>query len=110
MIVGVLCFVNAVRQICCFEVVSVNCPGSKYIRTFSSLFAVGQINDGAVILWRDGGSSVHYTSGIVEVHITGLIGNVCHGGTWAQAEADTVCRQLGYNGASGFGVAGDGAR
>ena len=53
---------------------------------------------------------MYYTSGIVEVHHTGLRGNVCYGSTWDQEEANTVCRQLGYSGASGFGVAGDGTQ
>lgn len=73
------------------------------------IYVASQENNGAVSLWRNGGSSIYYTSGIVEVMYTGLIGNICDGGTWGQTEADTVCRQLSYSRATRYGVSGDGA-
>ena len=66
---------------------------------------VGQGN-GAVRLYRSGGSSLGYTHGVVQVYYGGSWGSVCmSGGTWSLAEGDVVCHQLGWAGAMSYGPA-----
>ena len=51
-------------------------------------------------------STIYYTSGIVEVYYNDTWGTVCSTSTFGQTEADVVCRQQGFTGASSYSTAG----
>ena len=62
--------------------------------------------NGAIILYRNGYTSSSYYYGIVRVYYNNGWGNICYDTDYSQYEADVICRQLGYTGASGFSRAG----
>ena len=57
-------------------------------------------SDGAIRLVRNGTSS--YTSGVVQVWLNGQWGNICYDDAFDYDEADVVCHQLGWSGASSY--------
>ena len=60
---------------------------------------------GAVILSRNGISSTSYYYGIVRVDYNGW-GNICDDSSYGYNEANVICHQLGYTGASSYSRAG----
>ena len=70
--------------------------------TIISLSGFHPPSNGAVRFYRQGYStSVTYTSGIVQVLMDGTWGNICAGDVgFNLQEADVVCHQLQYTGAS----------
>ena len=60
--------------------------------------------NGTVRLFRNGIISSY--SGIVQIYIDGLWGNICDDSDYDQYEADVICHQLGYTGASSYSRAG----
>ena len=69
----------------------------------------GQGN-GAVRLYRNGDTSISYTSGIVEVYIDGYWGNICYDTIFGNDEATVICQQLSYSGASSYTYYGSDSR
>ena len=61
---------------------------------------------GAVILFHSGTVSSSYYYGIVRIYYEHGWGNICHDMYFTQYEADVICHQLGYTGASSYSRAG----
>ena len=62
--------------------------------------------NGAIILYRNGYTSSSYYYGIVRVYYNKGWGNICNDVYYNQYEADVICHQLGYTGASNYSKAG----
>ena len=62
--------------------------------------------NGAIILSRNGYSSSSYYYGIVRVYYNNGWGNICDDYSYNSAEANVICHQLGYTGASNYSRAG----
>ena len=60
---------------------------------------------GALILSRNGVSSTSYYYGVVRVYYNGW-GNICDDYYYSSTEANVICHQLGYTGASSYSRAG----
>ena len=60
---------------------------------------------GAIILSRNGYTSLSYYYGIVRVYYNGW-GNICDDYHYSFTEANVICHQLGYTGASSYSRAG----
>ena len=56
--------------------------------------------NGVVRLFRNGVTSSSYYYGIVQILINGQWGNICEDHYYNKNEADVICHQLGYTGAS----------
>ena len=69
------------------------------------LFNVGFIN-GLVHLFRNGYTSSSYYYGILRVYYNNGWGNICDDYQYSSAEANVICHQLGYTGASSYSRAG----
>ena len=61
--------------------------------------------NGALILSRNGYTSSSYYYGIVRVYYNGW-GNICDDDYYNSTEANVICHQLGYTGASRYSRAG----
>ena len=67
---------------------------------------------GAVRLVRNGTFSSSYSAGIVQIYYftstssANRWGNICDDSSLGSTEANVICNQLGYNGASNHGSAG----
>ena len=59
-----------------------------------------------VQLFRNGRNSSSYYFGIVQIWINNDWGNICDDYSYDQNEADVICHQLGYIGASSYSRAG----
>ena len=64
-------------------------------------------SNGIVRLYRNGVTLSSYYYGIVQIYINSAWGNICHDSYYGSAEADVICRQLGYTGASTYSRAGN---
>ena len=62
--------------------------------------------NGVVHLYRNGITSTSYYYGIVQIYINNGWGNICDDSHYNQYEADVICHQLGYTGASSYSRAG----
>ena len=63
----------------------------------------GPSSHGAIRLVRNGTTSSNYTSGVVQVWLNGQWGNICYDdSSFGSGEADVVCHQLGWSGASSY--------
>ena len=69
----------------------------------SSIPTTDSIGNGTVKLWRSGSVSQSISSGVVQVYINHTWGNICVDSSSSKTEADVICRQLSYTGASKFG-------
>ena len=60
--------------------------------------------NGAIRLARGAGiaTSLDYTSGVVQVWWNGQWGNICYDTSFGYNEADVICHQLGWSGASSY--------
>ena len=55
-----------------------------------------------VCLYYNAVASSSYYYGIVQIYINNRWGNICDDSYYSQYEADVICHQLGYTGASNF--------
>ena len=62
--------------------------------------------NGAIILSRNESASSSYYYGIVRVYYNNQWGNICDDYYYNSAEANVICHQLGYTGASSYSRAG----
>ena len=62
--------------------------------------------NGAIILYRNGYTSSSYYYGIVWVYYNNGWGNICDDYYYSSTEANVICHQLGYTGASSYSRAG----
>ena len=62
----------------------------------------GPSGSGAIRLVRNSITSPDYTSGVVQVWWNGQWGNICNDDLFNYDEADVVCHQLGWSGASSY--------
>ena len=62
--------------------------------------------NGAIRLYHDGVTKSSYYFGIVQIYINNGWGNICYDNNYNQHEADVICHQLGYTGASSYSRAG----
>ena len=69
-------------------------------------FYLATPRNGAIILSRNGYSSSSYYYGIVRVYYNNGWGNICDDYYYNSAEANVICHQLGYTGASNYSRAG----
>uniref|UniRef100_A0A1X7URN2 SRCR domain-containing protein n=1 Tax=Amphimedon queenslandica TaxID=400682 RepID=A0A1X7URN2_AMPQE len=61
---------------------------------------------GTVILSRNNLELTTYSSGVVRVYYSRSWGNICDDSFYGSAEANVICHQLGYTGASSYSRAG----
>ena len=54
-------------------------------------------------LLNGGSTSLYNTAGRVQVWYGGEWGNICYDSSFDSYEADVICHQLGWNGASSYG-------
>ena len=75
-----------------------------FFHQVTSLISIGPSGTGAIRLVRDGATSPDYTSGVVQVWWNRQWGNICDNGNgvFDSNEADVICHQLGWSGASGY--------
>ena len=74
----------------------------KQHQTYNTLFS-GPSSNGAIRLVRYGTTSPYYTSGVVQVWLDGRQwGNICYGYSFGYNEADVICHQLGWSGATSY--------
>lgn len=71
-----------------------------------NLLLLTDVPTGTIILSRNGVSSVSYYYGIVRMFDNDGWGNICDDGNYGSNEADVMCHQLGYTGASHYSQAG----
>ena len=71
-----------------------------------NLVSPGTIGNGVVRLYRNGYTSSSNYYGIVQILYNGQWGNICDDTYYNQYEADVICHQLGYTGASSYSRAG----
>ena len=62
--------------------------------------------NGAIILYRYGYTSSSYYYGIVRIYYNNEWGNICDDYYYSSTEANVICHQLGYTGASSYSRAG----
>ena len=62
--------------------------------------------NGAIILFLNGYASSSYFYGIIRVYYKNEWGNICDDHSYNSAEANVICHQLGYTGASSYSRAG----
>ena len=64
--------------------------------------STGLSGNGIVRLYRNGVTSSSYYHGIVQIWFNAQWGNICGYYSYDQYEADVICHQLGYTGASSY--------
>ena len=64
------------------------------------------VSEGIIRFYRNGVTSSSYYYGIVQIWYNGQWGNICDDHDYNQYEADVICHQLGYTGASSYSRAG----
>ena len=64
------------------------------------------VANGVVRLYRNGVTSSSYYYGIVQIRYNEHWGNICDDYYYNKNEADVICHQLGYTGASSYSRAG----
>ena len=62
------------------------------------------VSTGTVRLYRNGvaDTSQSWSSGIVQIYYDNEWGNICDDYSFGSDEADVICHQLGYTGASSY--------
>ena len=93
----------------CNSFIATTSSGSSNTNTVSTCSSVTNTSpsgNGVVRLYRNGVTSSSYYYGIVQIYINGQWGNICDDSYYNQYEADVICHQLGYTGASSYSRAG----
>ena len=73
----------------------------QYHNNYDTTYPTGQnATNGPIRLWRNGVTSLSYTSGRVQIYFNNGWGNICDDVDFGLAEATVICIQLGYTGAS----------
>ena len=76
-------------------------------KTTSKLYVYDiALSNGAIILYRNEYTSSSYYYGIVRIYYNNGWGNICDDYSYSPTEANVICHQLGYTGASSFSRAG----
>ena len=75
----------------------------KYVNLF---YLADSAKNGAIILSRNEYTSSSYYYGIVRVYYNNGWGNICNHYYYDSTEANVICHQLGYTGASSYSRAG----
>ncbi|XP_019856385.1 PREDICTED: deleted in malignant brain tumors 1 protein-like isoform X3 [Amphimedon queenslandica] len=75
--------------------------------TCAGLIASSSPSTGTIIFYRNGVSSPSYYYGIVQLYYNSRWGNICDDYYYGSAEANVICHQLGYTGASSYSRAGN---
>ena len=70
-------------------------------------FIIVPSGNGVVQLLLNESTSSFYYYGIVQIWYNGEWGNICDDDEYDQYEADVICHQLGYTGASSYSRAGN---
>ncbi|XP_019859785.1 PREDICTED: neurotrypsin-like [Amphimedon queenslandica] len=94
--------------------VSVTCremySTTRYATTFSTCSGLisyaRPATAGTIVLYRNEVSSSSYYYGIVQLYYNSRWGNICDDNYYSSSEADVICHQLGYTGASSYSRAG----
>ena len=84
------------------------CQFNSRLGPISSYFLITTLDtliNGAVVLSRNNVPSISYYYGVVRVYYNGW-GNICDDYYYNSAEANVICHQLGYTGASSYSRAG----
>ena len=74
----------------------------KYILCHKNYLLSGPSGNGAIRLVRGSTTSPDYTSGVVQVWWNRHWGSICYGYSFGYNEANVICHQLGWSGASGY--------
>ena len=74
----------------------------KYILCHKNYLLSDPSGNGAIRLVRGSTTSLNYTSGVVQVWWNGQWGSICYGYSFGYDEANVICHQLGWSGASGY--------
>lgn len=64
-------------------------------------------SNGPIQLWRNSFTSLSYTAGRVQIYFENIWGNICDDVDFGIEEANVICHQLGFSGASSQSRAGD---
>ena len=77
------------------------CSLFKITCTFCS---IGTISHGALRFYQNGLPTLTqaWSSGIVQIYYSGSWGNICDDYDFESVEADVICHQFGYSGASSY--------
>ena len=75
----------------------------NYVNLF---YLANSAQNGAIILSRNEYTSSSYYYGIVRVYYDNGWGNICNDYYYNSTEANVICHQLGYTGASSYSRAG----
>ena len=102
--------VITVMMLVCFALVKVSVLYSKVcdVHTYNDnnfFISIKARSKGTIILSRNNVSSSSYYYGVVRVWDNGW-GNICDDYYYNSAEANVICHQLGYTGASSYSRAG----
>ncbi|XP_019855599.1 PREDICTED: deleted in malignant brain tumors 1 protein-like isoform X1 [Amphimedon queenslandica] len=89
----------------CIHTTSHNCVHSEDAGVRCA-YNTGSAITGTVVLYRNGIASSSYYHGIVQLYYNSLWGNICDDSYYNSAEANVICHQLGYTGASSYSRAG----
>lgn len=66
----------------------------------TEIIFIGTSLEGAMVFQRQGLDSSSFSSGIVVVYHLGSWGNICRHSSFSTTEADVICHQMTYTGAS----------
>ena len=69
---------------------------------------IGTVSRGALRFYRNGSPTLTqaWSSGIVQIYYSGTWGNICDNFDFGLTEANVVCHQFGYSGASSYSNTG----
>ena len=95
----------------CHKIILYSWKGRRYLYIFCKntlllLFTIWLVSEGVIRLYLNGITSSSYYYGIVQIWYNGQWGNICDDHDYNQYEADVICHQLGYTGASSYSRAG----